>query len=455
MMPPDEPLDPLGLDRTIARAAVQARRFRRLLRVDPEQAAGDSWFVFDRAATTRTTFLRVSSFPSTDPLREPLRRWVFSLALTRIAQPALVRVAAARHTATLVLERPSAGWFSVRDLLARVLDEKIPEKRTLWMEGLFQGGRSVRAVERQLAEAVREIESRLGLESEPTDPTSGEPPLWMPYARGAMVSLATEILSVTEDLAGELFCPCSHLGDRIAQLVARDVPGVWPASIGTRWLDEIFGQTPLLEGLDLDTGPLVRPLGASSLVRTFARFGAAYARAASAKQLPWSIARDPTEAHPLRRGALFGSLIADPAFLRANLGFSRDTARGAARKVAVTLLGAARLEAARCLLDFAIAAPSDVETAMEQAWRTPYPRPLSAVLPRPCRLAPLRLAAIVMAVADRRTLVNEFDEDWFRNPRGLHRLRELDAMPPPLRVESELFHESAHDFAEWIASLSG
>jgi hypothetical protein len=210
---------------------------------------------------------------------------------------------------------------------------------------------------------------------------------------------------------------------------------VWPPRPSARWLFDQFQSTDLLDGLSLDLGPTPTSLGASSFARTLARFGAAYVRAAASSSAPFALAHDPADAHPLRRGALFASLLADPIYLRKQLGFSRDAAEKAARSLAATFLAEARLAATRALVDLALASGNSIQEVVEHALFTRVPAALSGVLPRPCRLAPLRLAAMFLATDDREALRAEFDEDWFLNPRALFFLRERDeafrwARPP-------------------------
>src|SRR5262249_54032974 len=160
--------------------------------------------------------------------------------------------------------------------------------------------------------------------------------------------------------------------------------------------------------LSLDLGTLPATLGASSFARSLARFGAAYARAAASSKEMFVVAHDPTEAHPLRRGALFASILADPLYLRRQLGFSRAVAEKAARTLAGSLLVEARLCAGRTTTDVALASASETHELMEHALKTRVSPELSGVLPRPCRQAPLRFAAMLLANDDRELLRAEF-----------------------------------------------
>ncbi len=442
-----EPLDIVDLDRSLARATKRVRQFLRRLRTDGPLAEDESWYASDRHTSTRSTFVAVSQLASEDPWRENLRRWVYALTLTRVAEPYFVRVAAARHARELRFEAPEPGMFSVREVTHRLLAERSADKRASWMHSLAaakEATRTVRTAEHALADALREIDSRLGEASTAT-------PLRLPFATSVAASLARSLLDRTHDLADHCFASQGTFGNVLHLFVANQVPGVWPARPDARWLIEAVGMPALVEGLELDLGPLPRAMGASSFARALCRFGSAYARAAAPRQAAFALAQDPTLLHPYRRGALFGSLLADPAFLKSRLGFSRDAARAVAHAVAISFLGAARLEAERTLVDFATASATDIEGSLEEAFRVPYPRPLARVLPKPCRQAPVRLAAMLLAARDRRELVEEFDEDWFRNPKALSHLRDLDSLPPRTQFDEAAFTEAA---AQWSSAIT-
>src|SRR5262249_37442200 len=145
-------------------------------------------------------------------------------------------------------------------------------------------------------------------------------------------------------LATQLFRPRGELSHLLGALVARDVPGVWPTRSHARWLFEQFQGTPLVEGISIYTGPTPQALGASSFGRALARFGAAYARSAASTSVPFVHAHDATEARPVRRGALFGSLAADCIFLQRRVGLSREASDKAVRALAAVFLAEVRLD---------------------------------------------------------------------------------------------------------------
>src|SRR5258705_227690 len=124
-------LDPLRLDRDVARAARYERTWWRLLRGDAERAAADAWYEPVRYVTTRPTFAAVSELGAGDPRRDPLVRWIHRLALTRIAARPIVEAARLRQRTTIELEKPERGTTSAGDLVHRALADREPLRRQL------------------------------------------------------------------------------------------------------------------------------------------------------------------------------------------------------------------------------------------------------------------------------------------------------------------------------------
>jgi hypothetical protein len=396
-----------------------------------------------RHVTTRATFQEVASLPGTDPLREALLAWIHRLALTRIARGPILALAQARQDPSLRLQEPEPGPHSAQAVVRRVLAEREHPRARAWHEGLAAAS-SLLAYEKTLREAVQEVSARLGV----ADPSS-----FTPFDRALVAREGEQLLRRTDDLASSLFTRAEDLAGLVAQLVARDVPGVWPTQPDARWLFDQFQGSPLLQGLKVDLGPTPAALGAASFARALARLGAAYARSAVLGAAPFATSSDPSDCYPLRRGALFASLAANPLFLRKHIGLSRDAAAAASRALGATFLAAARLAAVGATVDVTSASSASIAEAVEDALKVPVPSELSGVFPRPSLRAAEHLAASLLARADMVELESAFDEDWFRNPRGLLRLRELDAASRPFKLASEALRGSAEPLARALEAM--
>lgn len=421
--------DPFALDRDIAHGARAARKLCRALRQGSPRAEEAHSLTQLRSVAGKTRFDAVSSMPEGDPFREPLRRWIFRLALLRIAREPIFREARAWHEKSALIEHPETLVASPHERLARILRERVPAKRAAWIDALGKIAPQLSQAAKERDEALLEIASRMGA----PDPWA----LRLPCDRSLVVELARDFLDATDDLASELLGSAGDFSGWIELVLARDVRGSWPVRTG-RFVEQVFDRTPLVAGLSIDTGPMPEALGASSFVRALARFGSAHARAAAPREKPFVLAHDPSDLVPLRRGALFGSLLADPVFLRRIVGLSRDEARQSARILARSLLGAVRLEASRVLANDARTPARDVEELHSRALGIPWPPSLANVLPKASLEAPVRFLAALVATSERDELIHRFDEDWFRNPHALEHLREDDRAltPSPLVADA-------------------
>jgi hypothetical protein len=436
-------LDLFGLDRAVRRAAALERAWRRRLRVDAESASDEAWFEPVREVTTRTTFQAVSELPPGDPLREPLRRWIHRLAMARIAQPVVARAEMERQAKRIKLTSPEAGVFAARDLVHRALAERDPRRSAVWLGGLAEASAPMAAAERQARESELEIASRLG---------ASESSLW-PVDAAALRRAATDLLDRTDDLARSSFAPAEGLAELVGRLLARDVPGVWPGGSLLRWMVEPFRTTPLLEGIELDIGPLPAVLGAASFMRAFAQFGMAYGRAAPATGATFAHAHDPHEINALRRGSLFAALFADPAFLRRQVDLWPKAARGAAFDIGRTLLASVRLDATRTLVDLSLVGATETAEHLERALSVPFDPRLCGVMPRTAPRAPFALLGALLARSDAENLRDQFDEDWFRNPEAFRHMRQVDAVPYTTSIAEDAFRAAPARVAAWLESL--
>jgi hypothetical protein len=343
-----------------------------------------------------------------------------------------------------MIEAPERGTFSPKEIVKRALADRDAARAGAWIQGLGDGA-PLLAAEKRLRESQIEIAARLGVQGDAAIAT---------FDGDRLRVEAEGWLAKTSDLASSVLGSHENLPRLLGALVAREVPGVWPRRPDGRWLDELFRTAPLLEGLDLDLGPTPSPLGASSFARALARFGAAYARAAVLSGRPFVLASDPSDLYPMRRGALFGSLLLDAIFLRRKLGLSREAASRTARSVAATVLASVRLDAVRTLVDVARTSASAIEEAASDALKVHVPANLAGLLPRPDARAPSRLLGVLLAEGDREDLRSRFDEDWFDNPRAFGFLRENDANPRPPSVPNEVFDGTAARLARTLEELA-
>jgi hypothetical protein len=413
------------LDREVARAAAASSAAQAALaRGDLD---GPSPLDRMRRASSRATYLELQESP--DPLAVSLRPWVAALTLDRVLFADEVRLAAARRAPSITVEEPGIGRFvtSPRDLLLRVLADPEAGRRRLLADALARGAANAADAARHHAERRAEAARLLGVDLDALE-TPVDPP-------AALTSIAASLLAET----APFLAPAERWDDALAAAIGREAGEGWPARLSPRWLFDLFGGSPLTEGLRVDPGPLPAALGASSFARALASFGAALAEVDGPRSAPFALSRAPFDLRVARRAALFATLAADPVFFARAFDLGRARARDQARVVTRALLAPLRLDAARVLLRGLLLRPErerrpafEDETA--RALGVPFPSSLAGVLPRLGPDDPARFAGALLALRDRRVLIEESDEDWWRSPHAAHLVRAEDAELPVVRA---------------------
>lgn len=434
------------LEREIARA-IEASAAARARLARGEGLDAPSPLDRHRRASTRATYLDLAG--DRDPIAAALRPWVAALTLDRVLWPDHARLAAAWWARSIPVEASGITAFigSPRDLLRRVIAEPEPGRRRVWADALARGAGAVADAARILAERRVEAARLLG---EGAD--AGEVPVDPPAAITAAAERVIADTAPFVDLGREAW------GDVIGGAVARGAGEGWPARLTTRWLFDLF-HGPLVEGLRLDLPRLPEPFGAASFARALGAFGAALAAEDGPRSAPFAIARSPFDLRRARRAALFASLAADPVFHRRALGLGRGRAIDQARDVARALAISIRLDAARVLLRDVFREPerrrrARFEEVTAAALGAPIPPALAGVVPRLGPEDPARLAGALLAIADRRALVERFDEDWFASPHAARALREEDAVAPAsLVAKADAVSAGAAELSRALADL--
>lgn len=423
-------LAPHDIDHRIAQAYRHWRAAVRALRKDPD-ASRRNVLEAHRAVSTRSMWQELGE-RSKDPILAAARSWVYALVLERVCWTARVAVFEALHAQTIVVPDLEPGRLSPRTVLDRVLADKEDGRRRDYARSFERGVRllgsaSFVSAERR-AQAVRELGV---LEADPLE-VPLDPPAVLPR-------VVEKLLAVTEPFVPRGF---RHWEEVLTFGLGRDAVEGWPAHLSVRWLAELFRPTGLLEGLALPSIELPKPMGAASFVRALALFGRVYAETDVPASAPFVFKRSPFDLRVARRAALFGSLPLDPVFGVRALGLGRARARDQARQIARALVVTLRVDAMRVLLrGHALLSPrARAERFDELSARTigvAFPPDLQFVLPNLGPEDPTRLLGTLLAVSDRRSLVERFDEDWFRSPHAVQEIRAEQAQLP-LRKDTAL-----------------
>ncbi|HRI70235.1 MAG TPA: hypothetical protein PK156_38655, partial [Polyangium sp.] len=233
-----------------------------------------------------------------------------------------------------------------------------------------------------------------------------------------------------------------HWEEVIAAGLSRDASEGWPAQLSVRWLAELFGPTGLLAGVALPSVDLPKPTGAVSFVRALALFGQTYAEADVPRSAPFVFKRSPYDLRVARRAALFGTLPFDPVFGARVLNLGRARAMDQARQIARALIVTLRMDALRLLLrgqeELSFSEREDrFQELTERTLGVAFSPNLEFVLPTLSPLDPTRFLGSLLGIADRRSLIDRFDEDWFRSPHAVEAIRAEQA-ELPLKKDTKL-----------------
>ncbi len=429
-----------SLDQTsqrLAELAGEGRRYVVSLRTDPP--SGDSPFLDRPWLTTREGFAHVRGLAGHEAYRDATLRWMFRTTELYVNSRLLSELT--RHYrfthfdgAGLEPDRLSLAQAFNRGLapspLGAAMRRAFLDRVEPLAECLFE-----------LWERRRELARRAGfdhLESVefPTDDLDG----------AAAVTLQT-----TQVLADH-FVPFDESEWWLAAL-ATSTEAVWPAHLNTRTLFPLLGSPEWTQGLLLEPGPLPSALNPASFVRALWYLGAAWDRSNSARSGPFVLACDPYGLRPCILGSLFAALPTLPSWQRKVCGLGWDAAKSYARELLISRLIAVRMAALtaglRCrLAQGRTALLSDYEDRSRQAIHQSWGAAAAGFLPRIHQDTGQRLLGWLLAESWLVDLTYRFDEDWFRNPRGIQALREKTNQIPSPRVDKAEVLRGATDLEQ-------
>lgn len=362
---------------------------------------------------------------SDDPVALGIAAWLDALAVERDAWDGRRKLAAVWREEHRVphLDDP----ISLAALRKKLLREPHAGLRSAYRRGFVASCRRASDI------AVSTLVWRLEREGAAYLRVAGESP---DHPRPLAVPLAERLLAATDDFTEEVG---RGLLEQARAAVGTDASEGWPARLTTRWMGEVFAGSGLGDGLDVRLGSLPQAWGAASFARALGGLGAAVLSASRAQSVPFSLHRRPRGHREHARRALFAAVIAEPPFASRVLGLGADRVREHRRKVALSLCLSLRFDALRVLLTAALAegeglARERVGELTDRHFGAAASPALCGVLPRFWPEDGAALVGGVIAARHRQTLVEEHDEDWFRNPRAIESLRHEDeraAEPAP------------------------
>jgi hypothetical protein len=422
----DSDWNPVALDRQLARAFAAWRGWRE--RQHQGSEADDDALSLFRPITGLELFRTLNELPEYDPLRLPLQRWVYRLAEQRINHGVLTQLARERQREREHSDAPGRVAVSRAEMLRRVLSDA--PRAEIWMRLFLEDAHAPSAVVVNLWQRRREIARRMGLDGP-----------------GHIESPASNIAEVARQFA-------ATAGERIRELrikspsafvqlaLGRDVPGSWPARLSPNRLLDYFREADLLHSLDLRAPDLPRSYGAASFGRALGILGGAWLEALAPLDQPFVIAHDPYGLKRHEASALFALLPLNARFLHRHLEIPPHALADVQRRLAqIWLLDLATAAYRVRLRPHALGGEQEFREAFTELGH----RDLNLSLPEQATgvLFPLGVedeqAFVGRLLAARRelALLDEHDEDWYRNPRAVEQLRAEAHRPPQTRADPE------------------
>jgi hypothetical protein len=417
--------DPWSLSGQIERAARSWRTWRRAL------LTGAGWdddpFAEERTATTRATFRWASNLDTSDPLREPLRRWVYRLLEQRVNRDYLVEVRRLGSAELHPLAPPLGGEWSLAEMLRRATAE--PVRRKAWLEAW--GGKASRlsAAAGILWQRRREVARGLGLDH----PDEIEAPV------PELTDVARGWLRASDDLWATL-----RVRDLSGYLDVASGSGAeegWPARLTRRSVTGLLGSREWLSGVDSEPGRLPKALRPASFLRALARLGGAWSDALGPAAEPFVVAHD---AYGIRRralGALWATLPLSPEFVRRQLSVPAFRRSAHIRALGGAVLAETRRAALGVLLRAAALRRAgswaeELPSLSQQALGVTLRPEWAGALMRLHVDTPHRFAGLLLGLERAEVLRQTHDSDWFRNPRAIEELRAEAGSPAPTAVDA-------------------
>ncbi|MBS2013232.1 MAG: hypothetical protein JST00_10115 [Deltaproteobacteria bacterium] len=441
-----DPIELMALDRDVRLASSRVESRRAVLAKGAPEDRSEPFGELRHTTTQSTYRALVEAKPAAHEVahRDALLRWVHELLQARVAHELVLDEADVVHAidprlskraqkgASDAPERPMEttprtyveAWRSL--LLA-----EDPMRAAAALERLADLALAVGAVRKEQRARRFEAARRLGL----AHPWS--------LATGAdFLGLARGLLDATEAIAQELQKDAQRRSDvpwrassAMQLALARDAREGWPARPISRWLDDVF-RSLLPRGLSVKGLPAAH--GGATFLRAATTWGMTWKAAATPRAMPFALARDPYSIRAHRFGFAIAHAVAEPAFQRRALELPSRIAASQSRVLRATELLHARTLAARVVLG----ASEHVDAALFEettlrAFGAPLPSSLLNAWPAPRIDDPTRLLALLGTPAFVKSLVERYDDDWFRNPKAGTHLMGLavgpafDPEPPP------------------------
>jgi hypothetical protein len=237
-------------------------------------------------------------------------------------------------------------------------------------------------------------------------------------------------------------------------LLAVDAPHGWPARLGNEWLRQVF--VLFADHARGTIPPLPEALGGASFMRAIFVFGASLRALVPAAALPFSLRADPHSVGALCTGRLFAAAARGKPFQSRVLGLGAALLPAQHRSLSLSALLEHRVRAASVVFGASVSVDTTfAEGTLAQALCVPLPEGFAGVWPSAAQPHVVFEAAL-RGSAQHGAMVDQHDEDWFKNPRAVSELvAEARAAERPDLVAGEAVESAARKLAQQFEAELG
>ncbi len=398
-------LEPLSFDRALGAAAETLER-----RVAKGAPATDA---LPPELADPETLAWLRELDPKDPLARPLELWL--LRLREQSELAARRAELGRaHRSTLhSISEPADARLPLAEMFQLALAR--PTQRASYLRSYFGAASELSELVARLWEERQQFAERVRAELASFEVVSAE-----------LAPAARDFLSETRAAYDTL--ETADAASLITAALAETASEGWPARLSARTVGELVDRA-WYDGLRLRPFPLPHAYGGASFALALAELGRAISDAASALRAPFVLSRDVFDLRRHELGALLAGLPLSPAFATRQLGLGAGRTRDFLRPLARAALVEARVAAFRVLLRELLlsgerALKREFPELTHRAFGFELPAEIAGAFVRVRPRDSQRFAALLGAASEHERLIALDDEDWFRNPRVVRRLRE-------------------------------
>lgn len=421
-------------DRQIRILAEFNDKYELKLRTDPDSADPSGPYVGVPPITERAAFARLRELPEDLPLRTPMLRWAYRLTDARVNAATRLQIARYWRSESVHIESPLRTSTTRSNLLIQALSDS--RGRSYWLSALQNQLDRAAEVTSDLWQRREELAKRGGFQglSSVLDPIAD------------MGALIDKWVALSADNDSDRWPP--EMSVLIDLTLANDAGRGWPARISAQSIAGLLGESAWTRNMSLREPEWPRLIGPTSYLRAIHCLGQELARAWAPVSHPFVIANEPWRLSEYKLGWLLASIAINENWQRHVLRLRRDHARSQTRALARSVIQTSRnlclkLQLRNAAAESAGALRSAFLEGAVSVLGFELPEVFAGQLPRIKFDDAQHLLGLWLGLSDQVGLIQDYDEDWYRNPRAIEtvfgQISEVNGLPPARRlIEKDL-----------------